>query len=264
MRPRTTTTTAALLATAFLVLGALLGLASTAQAHSTGGAHTAATAPKTVNIMIKDYAFSPAEVTVNPGDTVIWTNMDTAKHDSKSLSGPATFGGPLMGQGETYTWVATASGAYSYYCSVHPDMKAKLTVAPAVAAPAATTPAPAKAPATRAPVAGATKAPARAAAAPTARTSSAAPAAPAAAGGSGSSTGTVAQQRAAAAAEAAAAPVTQAITPVSEPEDTLDPTLLVIALAAGATVFALLALGPRAPRMVKVVVPPTSADQSTT
>src|SRR4051794_2408029 len=43
---------------------------------------------------IQGYAFTPASMTVHVGDTVTWTNNDTAPHTVTSSSGPAKMDSP--------------------------------------------------------------------------------------------------------------------------------------------------------------------------
>ncbi|MFI9810983.1 cupredoxin domain-containing protein [Saccharothrix variisporea] len=102
-----------------------VGLA--AQAEHAAEAQPAATAAHQVNIV--GYAYSPANITVNVGDTVTWTNQDTAPHNVVVTSGPEKFTSPTLQKGQSYTFTFTKAGSYQYYCSVHPDMKASVTVA---------------------------------------------------------------------------------------------------------------------------------------
>lgn len=93
---------------------------------TTVAARPAAAATK--NVMIQNYAFTPASLTIAVGDTVTWTNMDTAPHTVTVSSGPVKFASPTLQKGETFTYTFTAPGTYSYYCAVHPDMMAKVIV----------------------------------------------------------------------------------------------------------------------------------------
>jgi amicyanin len=102
-----------------------VGLA--AQAAHAAEAPPAATAAHQVTIA--GYAYSPASITVNVGDTVTWTNQDTAPHNVVVTSGPEKFTSPTLQKGQSYTFTFTKAGSYQYYCSVHPDMKAGVTVA---------------------------------------------------------------------------------------------------------------------------------------
>jgi plastocyanin len=88
------------------------------------------------SVLMKGQQFSPASITVAVGDTVTWTNQDSVPHNVVVNSGPEKFQSPLLSQGQTFSHTFTKAGEYSYVCSVHPDMVAKLS-ADAASAPAA-------------------------------------------------------------------------------------------------------------------------------
>lgn len=90
-----------------------------------GGAAASGSA-KSVDAM--GYKFSPADLTIAVGDTVTWTNHDTAPHNIVVTDGPEKFTSPNLQTGQTYSHTFTQAGKYSYYCSIHPDMKATVTV----------------------------------------------------------------------------------------------------------------------------------------
>ncbi|HSV67889.1 MAG TPA: plastocyanin/azurin family copper-binding protein [Mycobacteriales bacterium] len=86
-------------------------------------------------VVMAHYSFGPASLTVTAGDTVTWTNTDQAAHDVTTASAPASFHSPLLAKGQSWSVVLTVPGTYSYYCSVHPDMRARVVVQPAPVAP---------------------------------------------------------------------------------------------------------------------------------
>ncbi|MFD9328903.1 cupredoxin family copper-binding protein [Streptomyces sp. NPDC060065] len=94
----------------------------------------------TYSVTMKGYAFSPASLSVPVGSTVTWTNQDTAPHDVKTTSGPVSIHSPMLDKGESWSFTFSTAGSYGYYCTVHPDMTAGITVR--AAAPATTTAAP--------------------------------------------------------------------------------------------------------------------------
>ena len=115
---RLVTLAATLLVTCIAVL--LPGVPASAQGHQ---------------VNIQGYAFSPASFTLEAGDTVTWTNFDTAPHDVAVTNGPASFHSPLLSRGQSWSFTFRIPGSYSYVCSVHPDMASSLVViAPAPAA----------------------------------------------------------------------------------------------------------------------------------
>ncbi|WP_461123628.1 cupredoxin domain-containing protein [Saccharothrix stipae] len=101
-------------------------LAAQAGHHAAAAQAPAAAAAKSVTI--SGYAYSPATLTVTVGDTVTWTNQDTAPHNVVVTSGPEKFTSPTLQKGQSYTFTFTKAGSYQYYCSLHPDMKASVTV----------------------------------------------------------------------------------------------------------------------------------------
>jgi plastocyanin len=93
-------------------------------------------------VMIENYAFSPASLTVKVGTTVTWMNMDSAPHTVTVSSGPVKFNSPNLQKGDVYTYTFKTAGTYSYYCAVHPDMTAKVVVTGATPTPTSSAPAP--------------------------------------------------------------------------------------------------------------------------
>ena len=75
-------------------------------------------------VSIKDFAFSPATLTVPVGTTVVWTNADGSNHfvafaDQKS---------DRLKMGATYSRTFSSPGVYEYACTLHPEMKGKVVV----------------------------------------------------------------------------------------------------------------------------------------
>lgn len=202
---------------AALTLGLLaaLGVGLALAAPASAAAHS---------IVIKQYAYSSSSLTISQGDTVTWTNQDSVGHDVLVTQGPQKFQSPMLAHGQSWSHTFTTAGAYSYICSVHPDMTASITVR-AAATPTAAAPPHSHAPAT---TAAATTAPP-----PSSRQTARA---------SGH------QAAATAAATAVAAPGSasqQVAAPLAPTEASLDPLLLVAGVSTGVTVFCLLLMTSR-------------------
>lgn len=120
---------AALSAQSPLAVPIYQGLAQEQAAPVTGSA-------KAVEMM--GYAFSPASLSIAVGDTVTWTNHDTAPHNVVITDGPEKFTSPNITTGSTFSHTFTKAGTYSYYCAIHPDMKATLTVTGSTPPPTST------------------------------------------------------------------------------------------------------------------------------
>ena len=99
--------------------------------------------PKTVNVEIpqgtsspgcetSNACFSPASLTINSGDTVEWTNVDTAAHTVTSGSpadGPSgVFDSSLIMGGASFENTFDEAGSYDYFCMVHPWMVGNIQV----------------------------------------------------------------------------------------------------------------------------------------
>lgn len=93
-------------------------------------------AAATQQVHMSGYTYGPATLTIKVGDTVTWTNHDQAPHDAVTTAGPAQLRSPMLATGQTWSFTFTAPGTYSYYCSIHPDMRGQIIVQPAPAAQA--------------------------------------------------------------------------------------------------------------------------------
>ena len=76
--------------------------------------------------------WSPADITINAGDTVEWDNIDTAAHTVTSGSpadGPSgVFDSSLLMASATYAFTFEDAGNYDYFCMVHPWMVGTVSV----------------------------------------------------------------------------------------------------------------------------------------
>ena len=87
----------------------------------------AARKPATVKIAIENMKFSPATVTVKPGDTIVWTNSDIVAHTVTSKTA-GVFDSKIIAPGGTFKYVARRTGNFTYVCSLHQPMTADLKV----------------------------------------------------------------------------------------------------------------------------------------
>lgn len=77
----------------------------------------------TVNI--QGFAFSPSSLNVKVGDTVIWTNKDSAPHTVTSDSGSELASSSLSNR-QTYSHTFNTAGTYNYHCNFHTSMKGQV------------------------------------------------------------------------------------------------------------------------------------------
>lgn len=104
-------------------------------AASTTAAPTTAAAAvnQGANITIREFEYTPADVTVKANQTVTWTNEGSAKHTVTAEKGQAIdFKSPTLANGDApFIQSFGTPGTYKFFCSVHPDkMKGTITVTP--------------------------------------------------------------------------------------------------------------------------------------
>jgi len=92
-----------------------------------GTAHTGCgSAAATHTVVIKQMRFNPAQMTVNAGDTVEWKNEDIFAHTATANDG--SFDSGLIQPGQSWKTVIKKAGTIAYYCRLHPNMTASLSV----------------------------------------------------------------------------------------------------------------------------------------
>src|SRR5215831_7901145 len=87
-----------------------------------------------IGVTIANFAFAPASVTVNQGDSVVWTQKDAIPHTSTSDTAGVWDSGLLMAN-KTFSFTFSTAGSFPYHCTVHPFMKASVTVQSAPVTP---------------------------------------------------------------------------------------------------------------------------------
>jgi len=87
----------------------------------------AGTGPRTHTVEIRGMEFHPAELTVVPGDTVVWINRDIVPHTA-TANGRTQWDTGSLAHGQAGRYVATRAGAVAYACTFHPTMKGTLTI----------------------------------------------------------------------------------------------------------------------------------------
>lgn len=87
-----------------------------------------ASAQQTVEVVVQNYRFEPAEVRIHPGDTVRWTNQE--KRTSHSVQFAAEQGGESERFFPQESWQRRfdTPGRYPYSCGPHPEMKGVVVV----------------------------------------------------------------------------------------------------------------------------------------
>ncbi|HTE57257.1 MAG TPA: plastocyanin/azurin family copper-binding protein [Verrucomicrobiae bacterium] len=113
-------------------------------------AHSTTTAPledltgqTEVTIDIKDSGYVRPNVKIKKGTKVTWINKDTLQHNvmkehdhsdeaheapRRDEVKPDVFAGPLLAQGESYSFTFSVVGTFPYHCAPHPFMTGSITV----------------------------------------------------------------------------------------------------------------------------------------
>lgn len=95
----------------------------------------------TVSVDIVDFAFSPAAITIDVGDTVSWANSGAAPHTATSDVGQAdAWDSGTLATGQQFSRVFSVPGTFTYFCAIHPFMRGSVTVREAPTATATSSP----------------------------------------------------------------------------------------------------------------------------
>ena len=88
---------------------------------------SAATAPAAegASVVMKNFAFDPKTVTLKVGQTVTWTNQDSATH---TVEGDGGIHSDDLSKGKSYSKTFDSEGTFNYVCSIHPSMKGQVIV----------------------------------------------------------------------------------------------------------------------------------------
>lgn len=78
------------------------------------------------NVRINGLAYIPSRLEIAAGTTVQWKNNDPLVHTVTSTNG--SFGSPQFGLDGTWKHTFKKPGTYTYYCTLHPNMKATVVV----------------------------------------------------------------------------------------------------------------------------------------
>jgi len=102
---------------------ALVGLALVA--FSAGAVAGEKTPSK--QITIDNFSFGPQSLIVKTGTEVTWVNHDDIPHTVVSQD-LITFRSRALDTDESWSFTFTKPGTYTYFCSIHPKMTAKIIV----------------------------------------------------------------------------------------------------------------------------------------
>jgi len=92
------------------------------------GWRSLAAASSPADVVIDDYKFGPATLTVPRCTKVTWTNKDDEPHTVVSDSDPKLFKSPALDTDDSFSFTFTEAGTFKYFCTIHPRMQGSVVV----------------------------------------------------------------------------------------------------------------------------------------
>jgi plastocyanin len=77
-------------------------------------------------VIIQNFSFEPATLTVKAGTRVTWVNRDDDPHTATDTE--KRFGSKALDTGDRFSTEFTKPGTYNYYCALHPKMTGQIIV----------------------------------------------------------------------------------------------------------------------------------------
>ena len=85
-----------------------------------------ASPPRRHVVHIEAFAFSPQQITVFPGEIIMWVNKDIVPHFLNIADNQ--WQSPVIEEGQSWEIVVEQPGSYTYLCMFHPQMTGTLIV----------------------------------------------------------------------------------------------------------------------------------------
>ena len=89
--------------------------------------HAASSPAGPAEVKIDNFTFAPVTLTVAAGTTVKWVNRDDIPHTVVSED-KSTFKSKALDTDDSFSYTFAKPGTYTYFCSIHPKMTAKVVV----------------------------------------------------------------------------------------------------------------------------------------
>jgi plastocyanin len=112
--------------TAALPAGCNRPVAGTSAATAPGPSTPAE--PAAAEVVVDNFAFTPAALTIAAGTQVTWINRDDVPHTATSSVKPRAFDSGPLDTDARFSHVFSSPGTYEYFCAVHPHMTARIIV----------------------------------------------------------------------------------------------------------------------------------------
>lgn len=98
----------------------IIGLAALGIFNGEAVATAASSLPQRHVVHIEAFAFSPKQITIAPGDTIVWVNQDIVPHFLNIANNH--WQSPVIEEGQSWEMVVDQAGSYAYICVFHPQM----------------------------------------------------------------------------------------------------------------------------------------------
>jgi plastocyanin len=112
---------------ALCLAAALVGPPAAGAAPPEQSGASAADAKSAYHVDIRNFAFTPQQLTVPAGSRIVWTNRDDEPHVVVSTNG-AFKASPALDTNDSFAVVLDKPGTYAYFCGIHPMMVGKIVV----------------------------------------------------------------------------------------------------------------------------------------
>ena len=81
-----------------------------------------------MEVNIDNFAFTPKELTVKAGTTIVFRNRDDIPHSVVGSKGE--FHSKALDTDDSFSFTFTKAGTYDYSCGLHPKMQGRIVVTP--------------------------------------------------------------------------------------------------------------------------------------
>ena len=82
---------------------------------------------RTRTVVIQNFRFKPAHITIKRGTKVRWINKDSTAHTA-TANNRRSFDSGRLGKGQRYSHTFKRAGKKPYHCKIHPHMRGRVVV----------------------------------------------------------------------------------------------------------------------------------------
>jgi plastocyanin len=111
----------------YLAAAVLIAAIATAVVSAARASADSETDSAKSEVKIDNFSFAPGQLTVTKGTTIEWVNRDDIPHTVVS-DDKTTFKSKPLDTDDRFSYTFSKEGTYTYFCSIHPKMTAKVIV----------------------------------------------------------------------------------------------------------------------------------------